>query len=68
MEKQLVSKIGAGHAMAGAECPVCLDTLCEVVRLFLPVHIAHFAVADLCLLRLLLIRSVAVQHPVVPSR
>lgn len=31
MERQLVSKIGADHAMAGAECPVCLDTLCEVV-------------------------------------
>jgi hypothetical protein len=31
MEKQLVSKISADHAMAGVECPVCLDTPCEVV-------------------------------------
>jgi hypothetical protein len=38
MEKQLVSKIGNAHAMADVECPVCLDTPCEVVQLFACTH------------------------------
>jgi hypothetical protein len=36
MEKQLVSKIGDAHPMAGVECPVCLDTPCELVWLLVP--------------------------------
>jgi hypothetical protein len=36
-----VSKIGESHAMAGVECPVCLDTPCEVVRLLWIAHVAH---------------------------